>query len=381
MNVVVIGYGRVGSSAIRELMRKGHHVLLIEQRADRIERAQRVEHLEVVRGNAIDAEIQRRAHMHQADLLLALTRDDNVNLVAGEVARLQFKVPHVLARIYVPSRAAVVQELGIQTICPTLYTVDAIRQEVDRIAGTEPAAREEIHADTEIFAPIEERPLDESKFVLISGGGKIGSGLARALLTRGIECAIIEKDPNQAAAIGTHIDVPVVVGDGSTRSVLESAGIGRARVFAAVTGSDEDNLIGCQTAKDVFHVNKTVARVSNPKNEEIMRKLGVDTTVSTTAIISSYIERELPGLQIRTLLSLQSGNVLLFELQVPQDSPATGRPLKDVALPPDTNIVAVLRERTTVVTRGDTVIEPEDTVLVLTHREQEEAVRRAILGR
>jgi trk system potassium uptake protein TrkA len=222
--------------------------------------------------------------------------------------------------------------------------------------------------------------LDESKFVLISGGGKIGSGLARTLLSRGIEVAIMEKDPVQAARVSAEMDVPMFVGDGSARSVLETAGASRAKVLAAVTGSDEVNLIACQTAKAVFGIEKTIARVSNPKNEELMRLLGVDATVATTAIISSYIERELPGLRIRTLLSLQAGGVLLFELKVPSGSPVAGKILKELPIPPSTNVVAVVRGGETIITRGGTRILEDDTLLILVRQEREGEIRQLVLG-
>ena len=379
MHIVVVGFGRVGSSAVRELREDGHDVVLIEQRGDRIERATRVEGLKTVRGNAIDADVQQRAGVDKADVFLALTREDTVNLVAAEVAKKRFSVPHAVARIYIPSRAPIFEALGIRTICPTLYTVDAIRSTVRAIDGlpAEPRTAAELPRPKPRRAPA---AVDESKFVLISGGGKIGSGLARTLAARGIEVAIIEKDPAQAARLSAETDFPVFVGDGSARSVLETAGAARATVFAAVTGADEDNLVACQTAKAVFGVEKTIARVSNPKNEELMRLLGVDATVATTAIISSYIEREVPGLQIRTLLSLQAGGVQLFELKVPAKSPVVGKALKDLPIPPSTNIVAVVRGGETIITRGDTRILADDTVLILVQQESEAEIRKLVLG-
>ena len=378
MNVVVVGFGRVGSSAVRELREDGHEIVLIEQRGDRIDRASRLEGLRTVRGNAIDADVQRRAGVDRAEVFLALTREDTVNLVAAQVAKRKHSVPHAIARIYIPSRAPIFEALGIRTICPTLYTVDAIRTTVRDIAGQPPPPRA---AEAPLREPRRPPPaLDESKFVLISGGGKIGSGLARTLLSRGIEVAIMEKDPIQAARVSAEMDVPMFVGDGSARSVLETAGASRAEVLAAVTGSDEVNLIACQTAKAVFGIEKTIARVSNPKNEELMRLLGVDATVATTAIISSYIERELPGLRIRTLLSLQAGGVLLFELKVPSGSPVAGKALKELPIPPSTNVVAVVRGGETIITRGDTRILADDTLLILVRQEREGEIRQLVLG-
>jgi trk system potassium uptake protein TrkA len=381
MNIVVVGYGRVGSSAIKELKVAGHEITLIEQREDRIERAGRVEGLKIVRGNAIDLDVQSKAGVDRAQVFLALTREDTVNLVAAQVAKLRFSVPHAIARIYVPSRAPIFEKRGIQTICPTLYTVEAIGAEIGKIAGQPPPSSSKPQETRQRATRISERPLDETRFVLISGGGKIGAGLARTLLSRGVEVAIIEKDALQAARVASQLDVPVFVGDGSARGILEEAGASRAKVLAAVTGSDEDNLVACETAKEVFGVEKTIARVSNPKNEDTMRALGVDTTVATTAIISSFIERELPGLQIRTLLSLQAGDVQLIELQVPEGSPAAGRTIRDIPIPPETNIIAVLRKHETIVSRGDTEIRGGDTVLILVKRAHESEMRRAVLGK
>lgn len=380
MRIVVVGYGRVGSSAIRDLLVAGHEVVLIEKRPDRVERAGRVENIRILTGNAIDVSVQAKAGVDRADVFLALTREDTVNLVAAQVAKMKFSVPHAIARIYIPSRAPIFEKKGIQTICPTLFTVEAIRAEVEKIDRNPPLAKEQPPEPKPRPSRISERALDETRFVLISGGGKIGSGLAATLLSRGVEVAIMEKDPFQAARVSAELDVPVFVGDGSARGVQETAGASRARVLAAVTGSDEDNLIACQTARDAFGVEKTIARVSNPRNEEIMRALGVDTTVATTAIISSFIERELPGLQIRTLLSLQSGDVQLVELQVPPAAPIAGRLLRDVALPVDTNVIAVIRNNETIITRGDTQVLAGDTVLILVKRDSEAQMRAVVLG-
>ena len=96
--------------------------------------------------------------------------------------------------------------------------------------------------------------------------------------------------PQIAAELSARIDLPIIVGDGSMSPVLEEAGAGRARVFAAVTGRDEDNLVACQTVKTLWPAKKgpngwipgpkTIARVSDPNNEDLYRALGVDATVS-----------------------------------------------------------------------------------------------------
>ena len=89
----------------------------------------------------------------------------------------------------------------------------------------------------------------------------------------GHEVAVIEQDAARAVVLSSKLDCQVFVGDSSTHDVLDSAGASRARVFVAATGSDQDNLIACQVAKKVFGVTKTIARASNPKNEDVMARL------------------------------------------------------------------------------------------------------------
>ena len=102
--------------------------------------------------------------------------------------------------------------------------------------------------------------------VMIVGGGKVGYYMAKTLLDHGHQPIVIEKDRKLCSQVANDLDIPVTQGDGSTVEYLEAAGCGRCQALVAVTGRDEVNLITCQIAKRVFHVEKTVARVNNPKN-------------------------------------------------------------------------------------------------------------------
>jgi trk system potassium uptake protein TrkA len=318
--------------------------------------------------------------MGEADLLLALTFDDNVNLMAAQVGRSHFSVPRAIARVYEPTHAEATQEdPQLIVVCPTLFAAKLIVEEVDiaaaqhtddRIPTNPPKVQPRHRANT----------TDESRYILIAGGGKVGVNLARELYENGHEVAVIERDNSRAAALVNKLDCPVFIGDSSTHDVLEAAGAPRARVFVAATGSDQDNLIACQVAKKVFGVPKTIARASNPKNEEVMARLGVDSTVSSTAIIEQVIERELPTVRIKTLLSLQSGAFQILEYPLDTYSPATGRLVRDIDFPPESNIIAILRGKTTVVPRGETLLSEGDVVVALVNAEQEAQLRIALLG-
>ena len=383
MKIVVIGYGRVGSRTVAELIKRGHQISLVDKEATRLSRASHLEDVELVQGNGIDVDVQREAGIGDADMLLAVTRDDNVNLMAAQVARSHYRVPYAIARVYEPSHSEATQEdPQLIVVCPTLFAVELIVEQVDIASNKRPAQKASISAEPPKVAP---RPrfkseTEESRYILIAGGGKVGVNLARELYESGHEVAVIERDNARAAALSNKLDCPVFIGDSSTHDVLENAEANRARVFVAATGSDQDNLIACQLAKKVFGVPKTIARASNPKNEEVMARLGVDSTVSSTAIIQQVIERELPTVRIKTLLSLQEGAFQILEYSLDADSPATGHLLREIELPPESNLIAILRGNITVVPRGETRLSEGDLVVALVDTEQEARLRMALLG-
>lgn len=380
MKIVILGYGRVGSRTVLALLERGHEISLIDKESPRLAKAALLEGVHLVHGNGIDVDVQREAGMGEADLMLAVTRDDNVNLMAAQVARTRFQVPRAIARVYEPSHAEAIQEdPQLIVVCPTLYAVDLLVEQVDK--GVLPTSAERHTAEPPKVMPQPHSILPEdSRYVIVAGGGKVGINLARGLSDSGHEVAVIEVDSGRASALANKLDCPIYLGDSSTHEVLEGAGAARARVFVAATGSDQDNLIACQIAKKVFGVPQTIARASNPKNEEVMMRLGVDSTVSSTAIIQQVIERELPTVRIKTMLNLPGGEFQILEYVLDRQSPATDQQVKDIKLPPESNLIAVLRGKTTVVPRGDTRLSAGDLVMALVSREQEAALRVALLG-
>ena len=128
--------------------------------------------------------------------------------------------------------------------------------------------------------------------VCIVGGGKVGYYLAKTLLEHGHTPVLIEDDPAMCRKVADSLDLTVVCGDGTFAEVQESADVAHCSAMVAVTGRDEDNLIVCQLAKQVFKVKRTVARVNNPKNAAVLKKLGVDIAVSATDNLTHLIERE-----------------------------------------------------------------------------------------
>src|SRR5712691_3423690 len=135
MKIVVIGYGRVGSRTVASLLDRGHQIIIVDKEASRLGRASQLEGVELVQGNGIDVDVQREAGIGEADILLAVTFDDNVNLMAAQVARTHYHVPRAIARVYEPSHAEATQEdPKLTVVCPTLFAVKLIVEHVDTIA-------------------------------------------------------------------------------------------------------------------------------------------------------------------------------------------------------------------------------------------------------
>src|SRR5204862_2642033 len=205
-------------------------------------------------------------------------------------------------------------------------------------------------------------------YIMVVGGGKVGYYLTKTLVNEGYEVLLIEKNPKKTAIYAERFGSVIVEGDGAESSRLEGAGIGRADVVIAVTGDDEDNLVICQTAKKRFNVPRTIARVNNPKNEEIFKKLGIDVTVSATNIILSIIEQEIPERGLVHLFTLKHAQLAIVEATVEDSSPVEGKQLAEIDFPPNVVISAVLRDGTLMIPKGDTMLQAGDEVIALSNR-------------
>jgi trk system potassium uptake protein TrkA len=381
MKIIVVGYGRVGTQVVRLLRGQDHSITVIDKDRGALEKAVEDAHLKVVIGDCTDPDMLSKAGAEGADVLLALTRQENTNLMAAQIAKVTFQVPRTIAMVYDPQREGSFHAAGIDTLKITVTGAEVLVSELGLGAAPSFAQVAARTADLNAAA-VPRRPFPASGpyYVIIMGGGRVGYYLGRTLLEEGHEIAIVENNPEIYSLVSRQLDCPVIMGDGSAYAVLEKAGAKRCDVFVAVTNHDQDNLIGCQVARREFGTPKTVARVKNPKNEAVMQQLGVDVTVSSTAIISSLIESELPAHRIRMLLSLRAGQLEIMEYVLDGKSPVVGKQLKEVTMPPHCNIVTILRDGTAVVPRGDTAFQGGDTVLALADLADEGALRKLLLG-
>ncbi|HEY5258274.1 MAG TPA: TrkA family potassium uptake protein [Candidatus Baltobacteraceae bacterium] len=210
-------------------------------------------------------------------------------------------------------------------------------------------------------------------FILIIGGGKVGSYLTRALLNQGHEVLVIEKIEKKAKVLDNLIDRSVtVVGDGCDPLVLEEAGIARADVVVADTGDDEDNLVVVLIAKKKTKA-KCIARVNNPRNKTIFESLDTQdpvTVISSTEIILDVLNEQVNACSyeaaLETMHLFGKGKLQLMKIGVPINSKLNGKRLSDVAFPRNSVLVAVdggADELT--IPDGDTVLHAGDNLIAI----------------
>lgn len=218
-------------------------------------------------------------------------------------------------------------------------------------------------------------------YVIVVGGGKVGFYLTKTLLAESHEVVLIEQDPAKATRLSQTLNTVVLPGDGADAELLEQAGMGRADVAVAVTGEDEDNLVVCQVAKRKFNVPRTIARINNPKNEAIFKKLGIDVTVSSTDAILAQIEAQIPAHSLVHLLMLRAAGAAIVDVKLASESPAIGHAIQELGFPGDTIISLIVRGDTAVIPRGDTEMQAGDDVIAVTSLKSEDALRDLLIGK
>jgi trk system potassium uptake protein TrkA len=131
MKVVIVGCGRVGSGLANSLAEEGHHVVIIDKSKRAFRRLDAGFIGKTIVGSGFDRDALASAGAHEADALAAVTSGDNSNILCARIARENYRIPNVVARIYDPRRAEIYQRLGIPTVATVTWTIDYVRRWLD----------------------------------------------------------------------------------------------------------------------------------------------------------------------------------------------------------------------------------------------------------
>jgi trk system potassium uptake protein TrkA len=207
--------------------------------------------------------------------------------------------------------------------------------------------------------------------IIVVGGGNTGSYLTKLLLDTGQQVVIIEERPSVLEKLKLELPLESIIeGDGSSPTVLEKARVSHANVLAAVTGSDETNLVITSLARFEFNVPRVIARVNNPKNSWLFNsEMGVDVSLNQAEILAQLVAEEMSLGDMMTLLKLRRGDYSVVEEKIPPGAKGIGMALKQIDFQEQCVIAAIMRDGKMTLPRGDSIFQEGDEVVAITSPE------------
>ncbi|MBX3248319.1 MAG: Trk system potassium transporter TrkA [Myxococcales bacterium] len=442
MYIVVIGLGEVGRYLLNVLQHEGHDVIAIDRDPAAVTYAEEHYDCASLVGYGASQEILDRAGVAKADLVVACSDHDEVNLIAALAAK-QLGAKRVIARaqgnewarwtegirygllgvdVVINPRVLVGQELG--RVARSHGAVDVIDLAQDRIElvqmhmtsrmANKPLAKLQLPPDTLVAAYVRDGELvvpggadvllpgdtvyligrpeaileaedlfstrREADRLLIIGGGVVGQALARQVLPQGGKVTIIEKDARIAEELAAeHPDITIVRGDGTDADLLDEIEVKSFDLCASVTQADEVNLMAALIAKR-HGVARTAALVNRADYAPIYRQLGIDIVLSPRTVASDHILRFARTTAIHSMHVLEGGAEVI-EIVASSTAAIVGKPLRRLSLPKGALLAAIVRGEHVVVPRGDDEVKPGDRVIVMTTAEARPTLERLFRGR
>jgi len=216
--------------------------------------------------------------------------------------------------------------------------------------------------------------------VAIAGAGAVGRSIARELLQNKHEVLLIDKEPGKI----TPDRIPGaewLLGDACELVNLEDASLEEYDVVIGATGDDKVNLVVSLLAKTEFSVQRVVARINHPSNEWLFTEAwGVDHAVSTPRVLAALVEEAVEVGDLVRLFGLREGQANLVEVTLPDGAPVAGKCMRDLDLPKDAALVAIIRGQRVITPTPEEPLESGDELLFVALPEAEAAIRSAVIG-
>ncbi len=437
MKVVICGAGQVGFNIARYLSLENNDVTVIDQSPELIGKINDSLDVQAFVGHASHPDALERAGAENADMLIAVTFADEVNMVACQIAHSLFAVPTKIARIrhqsylnpvwadlfsrdhlpidviispevevaraiqrrltvpgtldMIPLADDKVRVIGVRCMenCPIINT--PLRQLTELFPDLSivvvciirddspfvPRANDHMLAGDEVYFVADTNHVtralsafgheeEEAHRIIIIGGGNIGMTLAQELeAEEGINVRLIELSKERARYVAEALPgTNIILGDALDAEILDEAGVSNADTVVAVTDDDETNILASLLAKR-YGVERAVTLINSTAYAPLITTLGIDVAVSPRTITVSTILQHVRRGRIRSVHSLADGFAELIEAEAIETSALAGNSLRELHLPADVIVGALVRDGEVIIPRADTMIENHDDVILL----------------
>ncbi len=450
MKVIICGAGQVGYHIARYLSDENNDVTVIDKQAALVQKISDSLDVQGIIGYASHPDVLQRAGAEDAEMLIAVTYADEVNMVACQVAHSIFHVPTRIARIraqeylrpiwqdlfsrdnlpidaYISPEIevarAIIRRLEVPgafdsitladgkvmligVLCdPNCPLVDTPLRQLDTlfpdlsmrivaiIRGDQriiPSRDEQVLIGDEVYFVCDADHLTramsafgheepEARRILIQGGGNIGLFVAQQIEEHFPEVGIhlIEQSRSRAESIAQQLQRTVVLhGNALDNEVLEEANVALTETVVSVTDDDEGNILGSLLAKR-YGCDRAITLINKTSYNPLLSPLGIDAVVSPRAITVSTILQHIRRGRIRSVHTLRDGFAEIIEAEAIESSRLCNKSIEELGLPSGVIIGAVVRNDSVFVPNDETVIRPQDRVIILATHDQVRDVERA----
>ena len=428
MKIVIVGCGKVGTSIARELISEGHEISVVDNNRKAVNRLSETLDVLGIEGNGATFDALSEAGAETADLVIAATARDEVNLYTCLMAR-SAGVPHTIARVRSPEYTsdlymAINPELTeaieisrllrfsgaleidsfakgavelIKVAIPDGSPIDGKKiSQIDTLKGRirvctverggevyiangetviKSGDKVSVVAKPEIAAKFFKKSnvnIGRSRDVILLGGGKVSYYLAQRLIKAGTTVKIIERNTARCQELADLLhDATIIHGDCMDQELLLSEDIDRADGVAALMDYDEENILISLYIQSVSKA-KVITKINNESFDPIINNLGLDCVINPKTLTGEYIARYIRAMQnsmgsnVETLYRLNEDRVEALEFRVRNNSQTTKAPLSQLALRDDLQVICISRGGKIILPHGSDSIQPDDSVVVIT---------------
>ena len=411
LKIIIVGCGKVGSTLVERLTQEGHDISIIDKDQDAVQTLTGLYDIIGIVGNGASYSIQMEADIHSADLLIAVTDSDELNLLCCTIAK-QVGNCATIARVRTPDYSREVgylrEKLGLTMAEMTKLKIPAgnvldgmkiadLGKSLDKtivddiiICAVErdghvhiPSGSSQLQAGDVISfvaaRSVAKKFLEKIGFktkrvnnTMIIGGGKAAYYLAAQLLGRGIDVKIIENDRTRCEELNVLLPKAVIInGDGTDEELLREEGLPYAESFVPLTGIDEENILLTLHARAVSNA-KVITKINRIAFKEAINRLDLGSVVYpryiTAEAIIAYVRAKSNsrGDNIETLYHIFDSRAEAIEFRVTDASGVTGVPLMQLSMKKDLIISFISRGGKILIPSGQDTIEVGDTVMVVT---------------